>query len=960
MTIPFVRPKVQRDLKAAAFHGIIAAIEVINPKGPSPSRIAQQLGSAVKSLVGTKEDTTSNRAWIWALRTLTYAVGEMLEFAQRTAPLTPTKNEAIMKFIEASMAFEDMHMDALTIRNPGVAAAFEPARNSLPELILEATTGHDLGLDTLTERFAQALRTASNRVLCEDADYFSSLEKGLIGLAGEGARRDSQWSRHGHWLSTQFTDVPVFSPDEQETIPLEAIYLPLRCFWTEDRDDGFDENGKTKLLRMSHVADLTKEAHSWLSRPPQFDPVRVIAGGPGSGKSSFAKAFAHDVISRGQHRVAFVRLQFTRLTGSLFEDIGRYFSQQDNAVNPKGNPGLPGNPLDWRKVDNTPLLLIFDGLDELTVSDEDSKKYAREFLVALKLLLSPLNSDGSPVHALVLGRNIACEAAMKSASFPESAMLNVAPIAPMSLQTLGQGYTFQREKAENYEYVLDPDALMQLDQRVAYWQKWARVKGLDPDNVPKPITDKSMSELNLEPLLLHLLVISKYCGQNWEIASKNRNFVYEDILEKIFERNKKKDHFLSAGLDRTDFFRLMECLGIAAWRGNGRTGGDEEFRKVRKLHINDERRFRQFHAGELESVALNIHTRNGGIGVSDGFEFIHKSFGEYLAARGLLWHGLGVAEVLQKSEPDDVDQGWCELIGPAELTPEIIQFLYDEARRTVKSDDALVARSKLTEFLDWILINGASVHKAFDGLNWRAYETRQRCSEAALLAVSSAIVSCISMEGEKINDGAFTLNLRFDSDFNRTDAVRFLDRVGVTCELPVQLALKRINLSHQNMWALNFSRADLAETNFNQANLIRCHLIGTNMERASLVNCQLALADVVETNFCGCDCTGARFKGARFMGVSFEGANLTEADLSEIEAGKYEGQHTYFGRGGLNVKGSIDFKGAVLRNAHLNGANLSGALNLSLEAINSAYGNGSTILPDYIDRSKVIWKIADQ
>ncbi|THF48628.1 NACHT domain-containing protein [Allorhizobium terrae] len=949
MTIILSAPKKKPNYFDAGFSGIVAVLEALGPTGPNIPNVLSNLKSGFDALKGITEDEPGHRAWIWAYKTLSYAASDVLKAQLIKAPLSGQKDDAVKEFLEASTQFEGQELDGLALTNPGISPLFNNAHKALGTMILKATTGSDLGVDTLDERFKQALRTGSSRTLCEDPVYFRVLEDGLTGLAGEGARRDGHWARHANWVSYQYTDAPIFSPDEEEIIPLEAVYLPPRCFWHQTKKDA-KKDGTEVLHKTAHVANLHRTAHDWLASDARHNPIRVVTGGPGSGKSSFARAFAHEVIQRGAHRVLFLQLQHMTLTGSLHDDIARYVDRRDTSTGHSGSPGLPGNPLDWRKTDEVPILMIFDGLDELSTKDEEGERNARELLLALKLMLSPMNTDGTPIRALVLGRNLACQAAMTAANIPLEHMLNVAPITKMNHATC-----MMRSPDDD---IRDPEHLMDADQRVNYWKNWATLKGLNSKEIPDAITSTSMRELTVEPLLLHLLIISKYCGDDWETAANNKNVVYEDILQKIFERNKNKPHFRAAGVDEPLFFEFMECLGIAAWRGNGRTGDENDFRQIRKLHLNRERKFKDFPAASLKSVALNIHTRAGQEDASSGFEFIHKSFGEYLAARGLLYHALKTATALEENEPEDLEQQWCQIIGFAELTPEIISFLYDEARLKLTPDTAAKQKNSLTELINWALMHGFSVNKIAPELSWNELATQQRCAVSALIASASAMATVIPIgdwDTAEFN-APWTVNIDWPKSqkFSTKDQ---LNNIGVSVETTVIGALRRINVSDQSLWDCSLSRTNLEGADLRYTTATWSLLIGSNLEHASLSGFDATNAIFIDTNLRGCCLYAARFPYSKFEGVDMRSCDLRKADFSNVVAptgGRYNMLNPYTG---LSVKGSIDLEGADLTEADLSGADLSGVLNLSIDAVNSAFGNANTKLPDYIDRDKVTWLI---
>ncbi|MEP2706323.1 MAG: pentapeptide repeat-containing protein [Roseibium sp.] len=948
MTIRLSPPKQKQNYLDAGFKGILAILEALGPTGPNIPNILSNLKSGFSALRGEVEDEPGHRAWVWAYKTLSYAVSDVLKTERSKAPLSGQKGDAVKDFLEAATRFEGQELDELAMKNPGLSPLFAEAQKALAPMILKATTGSDLGHDTLNERFRQALRTGSNRTRCEDPAYFQILEDGFTGLAGEGARRDGHWALHEHWISHQFTDAPIFSPDEEEIIPLEAVYLPLRCFWHQTRIV-VEENGSEIQQKIAHVSDLHRSARDWLSEDARCHPIRMVTGGPGSGKSSFARAFAHEVIQSGAHRVLFIQLQHMTLSGSLQDDIVRYVDLRDTSTGKHGNPGLPGNPLDWLKTDDKPLLMIFDGLDELSTTEEDGERYARELLLALKLMLSPLNSDGTPIRALVLGRNLACQAAMEISNIPLECMLNVAPIVQMTPENCMMTSLTE-------ENIQDPENLMENDQRADYWQKWAALKHLASNTIPEAVTADSMKELNAEPLLLHLLMISKYSGDDWALAAENKNFVYEDILQKIFERNKHKEHFRTTGVDEQLFFEFMECLGIAAWRGNGRTGDEGEFRQIRKLHLNRERKFKNFPAASLKSVALNIHTRAGQEDSNSGFEFIHKSFGEYLAARGLLYHSIKTAKALDEQEPEDVEKNWCQIIGAAELTTEIIDFLYDEARRKLTPDTAMEPKGNLTELINWALAHGFSIHTICPELSWTDLAIRQRCAISALIASASAIATAVPIGDWRSAEfnAPWTVNIAWKKP-GRYSVKELLSSIGVSSETPVINALRRINLSDELLWDVSLSRTNLEGADLRCATITWSLLIGSNLQGANLWKLLGGNAHLKDVSLKGCDLSEALFDEATFEGVDMRYCVLRGTVFANVNAATNNNISFPNRFTGVTIEASIDFEGADLTDADFSNADLSGVVNLSLEAVNSAVGTTDTILPDYINRKEVIW-----
>ena len=342
-----------------------------------------------------------------------------------------------------------------------------------------------------------------------------------------------------------------------------------------------------------------------------------------------------------------------------------------------------------RHTGNTPLplLMIFDGLDELTTSKDRESVLTKKFVSNLKYLLNELNRGEPLSAAIVLGRDIAMNDALDDGGLKLDNLIHVAPIRKMTRDDLQLGKNpSDNEIGEDFDPVFDPDNLIEMDARNAYWDQWCAVQDMPQSEPPPAIHDERMSELNVEPLLLHLLIISDFCGDRWDEAADNQNLIYHNIFGKVFKRNKSKDLDAYKKLDENHFFELMEVFGLAAFRGNGRSGDQKEFNKLRELYVSSKANRRMYSGldgADMRNVALMVHSRQKIEGA--GFEFVHKSFGDYFAARALF----GAADRLQRTwhqdenNEDELDlaKRWIYFVGTGELSKPVLRFLRDECRQ---------------------------------------------------------------------------------------------------------------------------------------------------------------------------------------------------------------------------------------------------------------------------------------
>lgn len=208
------------------------------------------------------------------------------------------------------------------------------------------------------------------------------------------------------------------------------------------------------------------------------------------------------------------------------------------------------------------------------------------------------------VRFLVLGRAPSMQEARRRLSLEGRGTLHVADMGPLdSLAEPDPGVA--------RTVIVDPENLVERDQRLEFWSRWANAKGLS-DDPPPAMTEKALSDLTKEPLLSYLLILSGYVGAEWPKAAENRNRIYRSIFEKIWERERTKDtrsHLNDLG--REGFDSLMEALGLAAWGGGGRTGDEATFAKMRDVFVRPDilKKAKECGAAELGNVALLFYTR---------------------------------------------------------------------------------------------------------------------------------------------------------------------------------------------------------------------------------------------------------------------------------------------------------------------------------------------------------------
>jgi KaiC/GvpD/RAD55 family RecA-like ATPase len=131
-----------------------------------------------------------------------------------------------------------------------------------------------------------------------------------------------------------------------------------------------------------------------------FKELRVISGGPGSGKSSFAKIFAANQAEKGKIRVLFIPLHHFEPSDDLVEAVAKFV---------RDNDFLRHNPLDKDKADSR-LLIIFDGLDELAMRGKIATEIAQQFVREVQRKIEHFNRHKTCLQVLIGGRELVVQA----------------------------------------------------------------------------------------------------------------------------------------------------------------------------------------------------------------------------------------------------------------------------------------------------------------------------------------------------------------------------------------------------------------------------------------------------------------------------------------------------------------------------------------------------------------------
>lgn len=198
-----------------------------------------------------------------------------------------------------------------------------------------------------------AQQTDAEQITCRLPDYFvfalhETWRKAPQDYAALSQHFDSpftratdevlSWQLYKQWLQRQVSE-RMF----EEAFGVEKVYVPLRAYYEEKEQD--EERGPELAPQRDAgqriVVDLESEFRNWLDNFAAGPAVRFISGGPGSGKSTFAKIFAARIARETDIPCLYIPLHLFDAADNLTDAMERHI---------RNNRFLSGNPLMPRRA----------------------------------------------------------------------------------------------------------------------------------------------------------------------------------------------------------------------------------------------------------------------------------------------------------------------------------------------------------------------------------------------------------------------------------------------------------------------------------------------------------------------------------------------------------------------------------------------------------------------------------
>ncbi|MFL6282024.1 MAG: pentapeptide repeat-containing protein [Pyrinomonadaceae bacterium] len=845
-------------------------------------RYADALGDLTDALTSIELSRDCGEvAWLLIQRSLLQALHDLLEenepllYRDRNNPfasltrlgLPPDDPDAITARLDLSLEQSEMVIDESFFLRPRTLPVLEHFKTPFREW-LELFGLNNAEATSIVNRLPSYFVHALNEQWRERATDYVCLKEAFDTPFTKAGAAEQAWHSYAALLRKQ-VDEPMFV----EAFSLRQVYVPLRAYFVErdaaDKEARFDPRTAEARNAERVVVKLDEEIDAWLAANDTKDAVRIISGGPGSGKSSFTKMLAAKLAERNGRRVLFVPLHLLALSDDLEESVKGFIRY---AAPNLANPLAPEEHAE-------PSLVIFDGLDELAMQGKLAAELAQQFVRDVRDKVERLNLRPTRLKVLISGRELAVQSNTADFKRPKQ-ILHVLP--------------YFVAEASRKEYT-DAQTLLAEDQRQQWWSNYGKVSGHTYEGLPQELNRDELSEITSQPLLNYLVALSHTRGEVNLATETNLNVIYRDLLKAVYERGwGEGSHPALQGVSEEKFVRWLEEIAVAAWHGDGRTTTVEEI-KGHTESSGAASLMNMFEEGTDKGITrllMAFYFRRAGARESGDktFEFTHKSFGEYLTAKRIVRLLQDMHEELERHR-DNVDKGWDEraalvrwirLCGPSPLDNYLFKFIANEAR-IAGGETASNWQRTLCDLIGFELRNGLPM-ESVALTNFKKMSRQARNAEEALLVVLHA---CALVTGRLSN-----IAWPHSEDVSFGELLARL--VGQRTET-YPLILRHLGL-------LNLEKQRLALRDFFSATLDGTNLRATDLGLANLSSAKLNGADLSYAVLFKADLRSAILDEANLSGASFNQCQLQSASL-------------------INA----DLHGAYLRNADLEGANLSGA-----------------------------------
>ncbi|KMT23320.1 pentapeptide repeat-containing protein [Clostridium cylindrosporum] len=846
------------------------------------------------------ETTPGEKAWKLVYKSVTKALFSIIE-----------DNESLLKTkqINSSILIQDVteiFEDEITIDNTFFDS---PKEANIVKIIQEMLSNwlmncgfNQSEMESICNRFPSYFVYALNNEWRENYSEYSSILENTTTPFSLQAEIEKNWAYYYSQLNKEL-DEPLFL----EAFSLMQIYVPLNGYYRNKV--AVEQNKRLSLVYTETevyervVVDLEEEIDNWIENSEKEDALRVICGGPGCGKSTFAKKIASVQSSKSDLQVLFIPLHHFELKDDLVDAVNSFILYEGI---------LKHKPLD---IDNGEkrLLIIFDGLDELALQGKFGMEASQQFIQEVQQKLYNFNMKQLRLQIIITGRDLIIQSNQCNIR-KDRQVLHILPYY-ISHKKMEKKYTLHKE---GYTYV-DDKALLKKDLRHEWWRKYGSLTGKGYTQMPKELSLNKLDEITSQPLLNYLVALSYERKQIDFTIQSNLNEIYGDLIKNVYDRDWDSGiHRSLQNVTYDQFVRVLEEIALATWHGDGRTTTVKEIEEhcdssgLKSLLL-------AFQEGASKGVtrlltAFYFRQSNNQMNNDKTFEFTHKSFGEYLTAKRIIL-GIDIISGHIEKKQKNPDYGWDEkealknwiqLCGSTTMDEYVFSFIEGEMK-LINTKKIKGWHKTLLRLLSYSLKNGLPFEILHNRPNYKDEMKQEQNSIESLLLV---ICKCADLGNvrTKITHPSPT---SFGELLARVQGQRIGPKNRLISRCFVNMDLDGIILDARDFCRVSFQGLNIRESKLKMSNMLL----------AEFYNCNLNKSNFIFSSFHTCTMDKVNAKNAKFINADFSSSYIMNVDFTKSTFRK------------------ADFSDAVLKNVKFVGAELQEVSFNNAKLVNVVFDN---------------------
>ncbi|MFT4930096.1 MAG: hypothetical protein ACI8WB_006232 [Phenylobacterium sp.] len=352
------------------------------------------------------KDQPNEVAWVLIYQSLMLAVAELVNDSDDLFTTAPSDEQKglLGKQLDAVISANEFTIDGEFFQRPQELALLDSFKPRLKSWLIDRSL-NNAQAEVICYRLADKFTLMLHNLWADKPEDYACIKKALDTPFTSANLARRRWLQYNAWLKEQVNE-RMF----HEAFSLQQVYVSPRASYKEkpDTDDDDDEEER----HLSHpedrqtakwvVVELHKELIEWTQNFDANDAFRVISGGPGSGKSSLSKMLAAELTEACAFPVLFIPLHLFDPTADLIQGVEDFV---------RNHRYLAGSPLDVSHGEQR-LLIIFDGLDELSEQGKNAAEIAQSFVDIVIRDITNHNAQKLQRQVLITGRDLAVQSTL--------------------------------------------------------------------------------------------------------------------------------------------------------------------------------------------------------------------------------------------------------------------------------------------------------------------------------------------------------------------------------------------------------------------------------------------------------------------------------------------------------------------------------------------------------------------